>query len=341
MSNATQSNAIQFSRPEPADCHPQQCPAWRFNAATFLSDHSSGNPSLSEDPWLREATEFLRQCRSGWSESNGEPTEVQRVIAEAVALYGNKVQRAILEARLLAGETYDEIARHSGVPAAVVEAYEQLFFNVTNQVCFNQIIGNLVRPERMLLGLLPDRDIGSHLQMQARTEGAESVEATAELLARLDGKTFADGLPLEAEVGRRWERLNRLSLIRGLGLFKRKQFKQIESLVGTSPNMMIAMQTATDETLQLWDDVLSQIPVPKDIREYAVGLKKVTTGIHLRCRTKLWSSSESLSHRMSNSLPSSLWSVTTPFANLTNLASTCRLPSENIHVRLLASSILF
>ena len=113
--------------------------------------------------------------------------------------------------------------------------------------------------------------------MQARTEGAESVEATAELLARLDGKTFADGLPAEAEVGRRWDRLSRLGLIRGLGLFKPKQQKLIQTLVGTSPSMMIAMQTATDETLPLWDELLSQIPVPKDIREYANGLKKATS----------------------------------------------------------------
>ena len=195
--------------------------------------------------------------------------------AEACVLQAdNKIQRAILEARLLAGETYDEIARHSGIPAAVVQAYEQLFFNVTNQICFNQICGSLVHPGRLLLGLLPNRDIGSHLQMQARTEGAESVEATAELLARLDGKTFADGLPAEAEVGRRWDRLSRLGLIRGLGLFKPKQQKLIQTLVGTSPSMMIAMQTATDETLPLWDELLSQIPVPKDIRDYAIGLKK-------------------------------------------------------------------
>jgi hypothetical protein len=114
--------------------------------------------------------------------------------------------------------------------------------------------------------------------MQARTEGAESVEATAELLARLDGKTFADGLPVEDEVGRRWDRLSRLRLIQGLGLFKPKQQKLIQTLVGTSPSMMIAMQTASETDLPLWDRLLSQVPVPKDIREYAVGLKKVTTG---------------------------------------------------------------
>ena len=274
MSNATQSNPLQLNRPTPNDCHPQHCPAWRWNAATFLSDPSIGNPPLSEDPWLGDATEFIRQCRSGWSEGTGEPTGVQRVIAEAVALYGNKVQRAILEARLLANESYDDIARHSGIPAAVVEAYEQLFFNITNQICLSQIIGSLFRPERLLLGLLPDRDIGTYLHVLARTEGADSVEVTADLLARLDDKTFADGLPAEPEVGRRWERLSRLGLIRGLGLFKPKQQKQIQSLVGTLPSMMIAVQTATDKTLPLWDELLSQVRVPTEIREYAKGLKK-------------------------------------------------------------------
>jgi len=275
MSNATQSNQLQLKRPDPDACLPQHSPAWRWCTAMYVIDPGCGNPPNSDDPWVQEAAEFLAQCRTGWSEGSIEPTQTQRVIREACVLQAdNKIQRAILEARLLAGETYDEIARHSGIPIAVVQAYEQLFFNVTNQVCFNQICGSLVHPGRLLLGLLPNRDIGSHLQMQARTEGAESFVATAELLARLDGKTFADGLPLEAEVGRRWDRMGRLGLIRGLGLFKPKQQKLIQTLVGTSPGMMIAMQTASETDLPLWDRLLSQIPVPKDIRDYANGLKK-------------------------------------------------------------------
>ena len=136
----------------------------------------------------------------------------------------------------------------------------------------------------MLLGLLPNRDIGSHLQMVARTEGAEGVEATAELLARLDGKTFADGLPEEAEVGRRWEGMSRLGLISGLGLFKPKQLRQIKSLTETTPSMMIAMQTASDESLQLWDALLSQVPVRISSRS-AAGPPRSTRG---RGSDKTW-----------------------------------------------------
>ncbi|MCY2987851.1 MAG: hypothetical protein NTY19_08325 [Planctomycetota bacterium] len=285
MSNATQPDPIQLKRPDPDACSPQKSPAWRWCTAMYVSDPNCGNPPNSDDPWVQDAAEFLRQCRTGWSEGSIEPTETQRVIREAVALYGNKVQRAILEARLLANETCDDIVRHSGILASVVEAYEQLFFNVANQICLKQVCGNLFRPERVLQGLLPDRDIGFHLQMVARTEGTEGVEATAELLARLDGKTFAEGLPAEFEVGRRWERMSRLGLIRGLGLFKPKQQKHIQTLVGNSPSMMIAMQTATDKTLPLWDELLSQVQVPKDIREYANGLKKATAQAGWPCKS--------------------------------------------------------
>ena len=280
MSNATQSNQIQLVRPDPDACLPQHSPAWRWCTAMYVSDPNCGNPPNSDDPWVQDAAEFLGQCKTGWSEGTIEPTETQRVIAEAFALLAdNKVRLAILQARLLANETYGDIARHSGIPAAVVEAYEQLFFNVTNQICLKQICGNLFRPERVLLGLLPDRDIGTYLHTLARTEGAESVEGTAELLARLDGKTFAEGLPAEFEVGRRRERMSRLGLIRGLGLFKPKHQKQIQSMVGTTPSMMIAMQTATDKTLLMWDELLSQVPIPKEIRQYANGLKKATTNM--------------------------------------------------------------
>ncbi len=152
MSNATQPNPIQLKRPDPDACLPQRSPAWRWCTAMYVSDPNCGNPPNSDDPWVQDAAEFLRQCRTGWSEGAIEPTETQRVIREAVALYGNKVQRAILEARLLANETCVDIARHSGIPVSVVEAYEQLFFNVANQICLNQISGSLFQPMRVPYG---------------------------------------------------------------------------------------------------------------------------------------------------------------------------------------------
>ena len=180
MSNATHPNPIQLKRPDPDACSPQESPAWRWCTAMYVSDPNCGNPPNSDDPWVQDAAEFLRQCRTGWSEGAIEPTEIQRIIAEAYALLAdNKVRLAILQARLLAGETYDDIARHSGIPAAVVEAHEQLFFNVTNQTCLSQICGNLFQPKRVLQGLLPDRDIGSHLQMLARSDAAIVFTSTA------------------------------------------------------------------------------------------------------------------------------------------------------------------
>ena len=241
-------------------------------AAGTLTGHDDpdlGHPPNGDDPWMQETAQFMRRCRSGWSEGTSTPTAGQRVIAEACALHGNPVHLAILQARLLANETYADIERHSGIPASVVEAYQQLFFNVTDQTCLDRFLYDLVRPDRLVLRLVQKRDIGSFLLMLARAEGAAGVEAAAMLLARLDGQTFTDGLPAEHTSDSRWERSRRLVLIGGLGLFKRKQLKQLQSLMGVMPNVALAISAAADAMLPLWDELLSQVRVPKEIRQYA------------------------------------------------------------------------
>jgi hypothetical protein len=70
MSTATQSKQIQLKRPHPDACLSQHSPAWRWCTAMYVSDPYSGNPPNSDDPWVQEAAEFLRQLRTGWSESN-------------------------------------------------------------------------------------------------------------------------------------------------------------------------------------------------------------------------------------------------------------------------------
>jgi hypothetical protein len=56
-------------------------------------------------------------------------------VAAAVAIYeGEPTARQIIEARLLAGEPIEVVARRCGVPVAAVEVYEQLFFNVTDRL---------------------------------------------------------------------------------------------------------------------------------------------------------------------------------------------------------------
>jgi hypothetical protein len=56
-------------------------------------------------------------------------------VAGAIAIHeGESTTRWAVEARLLAGEPIEAIARRCGVPVEAVEVYEQLFFNVTDRL---------------------------------------------------------------------------------------------------------------------------------------------------------------------------------------------------------------
>jgi hypothetical protein len=56
-------------------------------------------------------------------------------VAAAVAIYeGEPTARQTVEARLLAGEPIEAIARRCGVPVEATELYEQLFFNVSDRL---------------------------------------------------------------------------------------------------------------------------------------------------------------------------------------------------------------
>lgn len=262
MSSTTQTSQLEVVRPDPNACFPKHSPAWRWNVATYVCDWYSGDPPNSDDPWVQEAATFLRQCLRGWSDAASEPTETQHDIADACRLcLGGAVQLAILKARLLADESPSVIEQRSGIPARVVETFEKLLFNVSQRECRDQICFSLVRPDR----LLQKPDIGSYLLMKTRTTGAEGLERTVALLGRLDGRTMADGLPAEHSDESLAEISLRLDLAAGLRLLKKKQLKQLGSLMPcrtAAANAEPGMQVTLDE-------ILSDVRVPKDIRLYA------------------------------------------------------------------------
>lgn len=277
MTTTKQSNRLGFIRPDPDSCLPQRCPAWRWNTAIYVNDPNCGNPPNSDDPWVQAVAEFMERRSQDCAEGTGELTATDLVIAQVCALpIGNKVAVAILEARLLADETIDEIVQRSGIPAQVVEAYEQLFFNVTNEICKDNICFNLVRPDRLLLNLIQKSDLGHYLQMVARTSGVEGVELVADVLGQLNGKTFADGLPAEDTKESLQERARRMTVIQGLGLFKPQQLKKFKSLLEAIANAARTGQEVPKATLVQWDQLLSQVRVPQGIREYAKTVKPST-----------------------------------------------------------------
>ena len=97
-------------------------------------------PAACDDPWVREAVRFL----AGRGERPG-PGDLARLAEEmpAVAQAFDLRQadpphlRWAVEARLLAGEAFDAIARKCGLLPEVVEAYERLFFAVVDMLGFD------------------------------------------------------------------------------------------------------------------------------------------------------------------------------------------------------------
>ncbi len=108
-------------------------PSWRWELGVELAE-SSGGALFRRDDWaIKAAKQFWRLwqgCRSEYD---------RRIVAarmpriyHAYSIYrdADGVARNRLEARVLAGETPDGIVRKTGIPAAIVAIYEQMFFDI-------------------------------------------------------------------------------------------------------------------------------------------------------------------------------------------------------------------
>jgi hypothetical protein len=87
-----------------------------------------------------EATRMAKQYQASLRRCRGEADRRRLAcrmpdIGGAFAIFeGEPTARMAVEARLLAGEPIEAIARHCGVPVEVAELYEQLFFNVVDRL---------------------------------------------------------------------------------------------------------------------------------------------------------------------------------------------------------------
>lgn len=155
MSNATQTDPIQSNRPTPNVCHSQHCPVWQWNATTFLRAPSSGHPPISEDPWLRDATEFLRQCRSGWSDANGESTEIQRVIGDALTGTTPSMMIAVQTASDAALLLWDDVLSPVRVPKEIRECAKSVKTKCARSWPVREALANATGLEQIVLASPP------------------------------------------------------------------------------------------------------------------------------------------------------------------------------------------
>jgi hypothetical protein len=118
-------------------CHPAspfRAPGWRWGYAAFLIEHRLRAPRRHPDAWLLRALRYRRAAAR--LKGSSRLARIDPEVHAAVVLGHSGGPRLILElqARLLAGQTYADAAGRCNLDPAVVEAYEQVFYNVCDQL---------------------------------------------------------------------------------------------------------------------------------------------------------------------------------------------------------------
>jgi hypothetical protein len=120
---------VSFHRLNP--CRPLD---WRWQIARQIASPTAGTRVRSHNAIVVEAARFLTGL--GQQPDSEVPAELVQQYPAIAAAYGlsrrGDWERLVLEARILAGEPLDEIARRCAVPEPVIEKYEALFFTIRN-----------------------------------------------------------------------------------------------------------------------------------------------------------------------------------------------------------------
>jgi hypothetical protein len=93
-------------------------------------------PASWDDPIVKLAFDYVRAMDA--AKSDAKRADIERRMPDVAAAFGLHLEAGVsrdeIEARLLAGESIATIAGKVGVPEQVIEAYEKLFFNVSESL---------------------------------------------------------------------------------------------------------------------------------------------------------------------------------------------------------------
>jgi hypothetical protein len=212
---------------------------WRWELAVDLADNAGRPFRRCDDPAVRSARRF----RQSWVSCRGEGD--RRVLAagmptmyQAFSVYADPhgVTRAAVEARVLAAEAPQAIARKCGTAAAVIQVYEEVFFDARAHLgrvdyVLNQVIGPRLREgggawgydllwkfygylggERVLDEVMDagpvarpqtPQEVGAFLSADARGALRRQLVAAARLLPAGDRRTAAELLKMQARLASR------------------------------------------------------------------------------------------------------------------------------------------
>jgi len=115
---------------------PYRSPAWRWERAQHLVEQGCTLSPRLDDALTCQAVCYLRACkRSRGDSQRARPPRAYPDVHAARLLHETTSSTALeVQARLLARQTVEDIARRTAVPARVVRTYERFFFNVLDRL---------------------------------------------------------------------------------------------------------------------------------------------------------------------------------------------------------------
>jgi hypothetical protein len=157
--------------------------AWRWlEVQEFLE--SGKDPSSRERPdrWITAACVATGKLDPEALQVDGQLLVSVKV---AIELYETRsLQRDLLEARLLAQETADEIEQRSGIPMHVQEAYEMLFFDIRPMLSASSWIN--IRAIRLPVSYSEKPTLGAVLRSYGYGGGPLVLEAAVDVVQRYE-----------------------------------------------------------------------------------------------------------------------------------------------------------
>lgn len=108
--------------------------SWRWERAQQLFAAGHRWTSRRDDDWTRQALDYLRAQQNAFWRPDGWLAGQFPVLDAAHLLHLDDRRRLEIQARLLAGQSAPEMAERTTTPAAVVDAYEALFFQVADRL---------------------------------------------------------------------------------------------------------------------------------------------------------------------------------------------------------------
>jgi hypothetical protein len=117
------------------ECHPHnpfRPVDWRWRLADHLAGYGRRFRQKWIDAWVRRAARFRRLLLRHGDPAHKKVVARDPALATACRLNSDPRTRLVVEAAILAGESYDAVAARVGLDATVVEAYERVFYAVSD-----------------------------------------------------------------------------------------------------------------------------------------------------------------------------------------------------------------